>query len=264
MRLNIYNLLVPILLVTLAGISSICLPLKSDSKLNMALTIVLTFIFLQTLVASMIPKIKDAPKVCESILLCLALVHIELHILTYVQVSIYIFWSLLLAVFHVCACVIEWRLITMSSSSKPGYLMDMLCVRCMRRTFWLQLLHRFLRRHPSSRAISPQPETFVTEGIVWYRTKAATAEMSHEDQRTATDSEKTNTTSEQETIASTKLKDEAKVLSSWEEVAHGLNLHVSAIYLFANALIFAIYMCPLLLLILEHSFVTNYVIDYRY
>ena len=64
--LKIYNLIVPILLVTVAGISSVFLPLKSDSKLNMAVTVVLTFIFLQTLVAAMIPKTPTTPKVRDT------------------------------------------------------------------------------------------------------------------------------------------------------------------------------------------------------
>ena len=65
--LKIYNLIVPILLVTIAGISTVLLPLKSKSKLSMAVTVVLTFIFMQTLVAAMIPKTPTTPTVCHTI-----------------------------------------------------------------------------------------------------------------------------------------------------------------------------------------------------
>ena len=58
---KIFNLLVPMLLVTLTGIASVFIPFQSESRLNMALTILLTYIFLQTLVASMSPKSASSP-----------------------------------------------------------------------------------------------------------------------------------------------------------------------------------------------------------
>ena len=49
------------LLVAFTGIASVFIPAQTDSKLNMLITVVLTFIFLQALVASMSPKTASSP-----------------------------------------------------------------------------------------------------------------------------------------------------------------------------------------------------------
>lgn len=59
--LKIYNLIVPMLLVSFTGIASVFIPMKTDSKLEVPITVVLTFIFLQTNVASMCPKTPTSP-----------------------------------------------------------------------------------------------------------------------------------------------------------------------------------------------------------
>ena len=58
---KIYNLIVPVLLVAFTGIASVFIPTQTDSKLNVPITVVLTFIFLQALVASMSPKTPISP-----------------------------------------------------------------------------------------------------------------------------------------------------------------------------------------------------------
>lgn len=61
--LKIYNLIVPILLVTFTGLVSVLIPAQEEGRLNMGLTVVLTFIFLQTLIAAMSPKTPSSPEV---------------------------------------------------------------------------------------------------------------------------------------------------------------------------------------------------------
>ena len=53
------------LLVAFTGIASVFIPSRTDSKLNVPITVVLTFIFLQALVAAMSPKTPTSPLVRE-------------------------------------------------------------------------------------------------------------------------------------------------------------------------------------------------------
>lgn len=61
---KVCNLIVPMLLVAFTGIASVFIPTQTDSKLNVPITVVLTFIFLQAMVASMSPKTPTSPIVC--------------------------------------------------------------------------------------------------------------------------------------------------------------------------------------------------------
>ena len=140
--------------------------------------------------------------------------------------------------------------------------MHTLFVRFMQCYFWLQLLQRF-RRCSAPRTISPQPatsveHTFGTEGTVWLPTESS---MRHEEQLASTDADESTHTNEREAVAAKKQSNKKEALNSWEAVAHGLNVIVSTIYLLANAIVFAIYMCPLLFLIFRHNSVTSYIND---
>ena len=68
---KIYNLIVPMLLVAFTGIASVFIPTRTDSKLSVPITVVLTFIFLQALVASMSPKTPSSPIVRDMHILVL-------------------------------------------------------------------------------------------------------------------------------------------------------------------------------------------------
>ena len=86
--------------------------------------------------------------------------------------------------------------------------------------------------------------------------------MQNVEQLTPTDTDKSTYTSELKAVEAKKLCDEeaGSHLHSWEAVAQGVNYVISAIYLFANALLFALCMCPLLILIFYHASVTPYLI----
>ena len=182
--------------------------------------------------------------------------------------TIYIFCSLLLAVFHVCACAVEWKLVSMQSSSKPRLVWHLLFVRCMRRSFWLKMIQRFRRWASAPRGIRPHSELsvqhpFSTEGAVSLPTETVIPAMQNVEQLTPTNTDKSKNTSERKAVEAKKLCDEEEVshLHSWEAVAQGVNYVVSAIYLFFNALLFAICMCPLLIRIFDHAYVTPYLIN---
>ena len=179
-----------------------------------------------------------------------------------IQLTIYIFCSLLFAVFHVSACAVEWKLVSMQSSSKPRLVWHLLFVRCMRRSFWLQLIQRF-RRCSAPRAIRPHSELavqhpFSTEGAVSLPIETVIPAMQNVEQLTPTNTNNSKNTSERKAVEAKKLCDEEENLHSWEAVAEGVNYVVSAIYLFANALLFAICMYPLLIRIIDHASVTPY------
>ena len=87
--------------------------------------------------------------------------------------------------------------------------------------------------------------------------------MRHKKQHSSTDAEKSNNTSVWEAVAAKEPCDGEEDLHLLEAVAHGLNVMVPAIYLFAITLVFAFYsyICLLLFRIFRHAFVTSYVND---
>ena len=176
--------------------------------------------------------------------------------------TIYIFYSLLLAVLHVCACAVEWKLISTQSSTKPRLVWHLLFVRCTRRSFWLQLIQR-IRLCSAPRATRPHSELsvqhpFSAEGAVWFPTESVIPALQNVEQLMPSDIDKSTDTGERKAVEAKKLCNEEEDLHSWEAVAHGVNYVVSAIYLFSNALLFAICMCPLLIRIFYHASVTPY------
>ena len=50
-------------------------------------------------------------------------------------------------------------------------------------------------------------------------------------------------------------------MNSWEAVAHGLNHITTILYLLGNAIVFTLYLYPLLYRIIVHSAVNGYVTD---
>lgn len=114
-----------------------------------------------------------------------------------------------------------------------------------------------MRPHPELSVQDP----FASEGAVRLPSESVTSEMIHVEQLTSSDNDKSRHISEQKAVDTKKLSDREEDLHSWELVAYGLNYVVSAVYLIANALVFVICMCPLLLRIFKHSYVTSYVND---
>ena len=59
----IQNLLTPVLVLTLIGIFTVLLPHESAEKLNLSTSVLLGFLFLQTIIASLIPKTAILPNI---------------------------------------------------------------------------------------------------------------------------------------------------------------------------------------------------------
>ena len=86
--------------------------------------------------------------------------------------------------------------------------------------------------------------------------------MQNVEQITPTDTDKSTNFNEQKAVRAKKLcdKEEGSQLHSWEAVAQGVNYVESATYLFANAILFALCICPLLISIFDYASVTPYLI----
>ena len=59
-------MIMPLLIVSFTGIASVFVPIKTESKLGVPITVVLTFILMHTNVASMCPKAEPSPMVRRS------------------------------------------------------------------------------------------------------------------------------------------------------------------------------------------------------
>ena len=57
----VYTLLCPVIVMAVLGIFTICLQPNSDAKINMAITVFLGFIIIQTIIASLFPKSPEVP-----------------------------------------------------------------------------------------------------------------------------------------------------------------------------------------------------------
>ena len=72
------NLIVPLLIVVVCGLFTIFLPGHSDARLNLAVTVLLGFIFVQTIIASVMPKSDDNPLISQYVMWSLILSMISL------------------------------------------------------------------------------------------------------------------------------------------------------------------------------------------
>ena len=72
------NLIVPLLIVVVCGLFTIFLPGHSDGRLNLAVTVLLGFIFVQTIIASVTPKSDDNPLISQYVMWSMVLSMISL------------------------------------------------------------------------------------------------------------------------------------------------------------------------------------------
>ncbi len=91
----IQNLIIPVLVVSGLGFITVLLPADSSDKLNLAVTVLLGFLFLQTIISGLIPKSAGSP-----------------------FVSIYLVFSLLLSAYNV---VINGIILGISNITKPKF-----------------------------------------------------------------------------------------------------------------------------------------------
>ena len=90
------NLIVPLLIVVLCGLFTIFLPGHSDARLNLAVTVLLGFIFVQTIIASITPKSEDNPLISQ-----------------------YVTWSLILSMISLAASAVCVGIGQLSENSTP-------------------------------------------------------------------------------------------------------------------------------------------------
>ena len=84
----INNFLLPVIIVSIAGLFAVFLPANSSDKINLAVAVLLSFFFLQGVVASLIPKSENAPFLAHYIIFALLLSAMNLSFSS-VVVSIY-------------------------------------------------------------------------------------------------------------------------------------------------------------------------------
>lgn len=178
-----------------------------------------------------------------------------------IQVANYILWSLLLAAFHVCACAVIWKISTLPDTSKPWHILDLLCVQCTRRSFWQCLWKLCRRRLCSPRGVRRQTSiagsTPSPESVPLQKPQVQSIAVTDEE-ITQTESDKKDPYGHVVAVLAKRLLENG---NSWEEVALGLNRITTFSYLLGNALVFALYLSPLLYRIMVHSAVVGYLVD---
>ena len=90
------NLIIPLLVVVVCGLFTIFLPGHSDARLNLAVTVLLGFIFVQSIIASVTPKSDENPLISQ-----------------------YVRWSLILSAFNLAACAVCLGIYQLPENSKP-------------------------------------------------------------------------------------------------------------------------------------------------
>ena len=170
------------------------------------------------------------------------------------QIAKYILWSLLLAAFHVCTNAIIGKLSTLPDTSKPGHLLQLIFVHCQRRVIWLRLLNRCCdwfcqrgeARYPPANRAAAAP-TITQQVPLELRSEVPNDVVKNE--------------SVCETVVPEKVFEKSEGLSSWKSVSEGLNRWFIVAYLLCNALVFALYLFPLLCRIFVQSSLSSYVLD---
>lgn len=112
------------------GIFTVFLPAKSEARLNLAVTVLLGFMFIQTIVAGLMPRSNDWP-----------------------LISKYIISSLVLSVFNLAACSVCVGIGSLSENSNPP-----LFLRWASYNFW-NLLKSCRRRSVNSENHNNKPRT---------------------------------------------------------------------------------------------------------
>ncbi len=77
-RFYVYNIIAPVILLSLIGFFSVLLPDNSSDKINVAVTVLLGFLFIQGIVATLIPKSDNSPNLANYILFSLILSALDL------------------------------------------------------------------------------------------------------------------------------------------------------------------------------------------
>ena len=153
-----------------------------------------------------------------------------------------------------CTNAIIGNLSTLPDTSKPGPLLQLIFVHCQQRLFWLWLLNRCcnrLCRHGVAR-YPPTDRTTATPTA----TQQVPLELHSE---VPNDVVKNEFVSEK--VVPEKLFEKSEGMSSWKSVSEGLNLWFIVIYLLGNALVFAVYLFPLLCRIFVQSSLSSFVVD---
>ena len=64
----IYNLFLPVSVVSIVGFISVFIPSDSSDRINLCVTVLLGFIFIQSLMTSLVPKVAQAPYVADYVI----------------------------------------------------------------------------------------------------------------------------------------------------------------------------------------------------
>lgn len=172
------------------------------------------------------------------------------------QVAKYILWSLVLAAFNVCCCAVVWMLFSMADKSKPWRVLHVLLVHCTGRKFWVQLLRRCRRRFHKFRA-APDDTAIQLDKCGHSRNKRiefvrqSSSQVPPESGHVAGENKKEVDGVDVPGDKTPEPSEEDP--NSWKAVALGLNRVNTLAYLLGNAIVFALFLGPLLHRIFMYS-----------
>ncbi len=206
----VLNLIVPVAVVSWVGFLSVLLPANSSDKLSLAITVLLGFLFIQTIIAELIPKSASIP-----------------------LISYYVLFSLIFSAYNVSATALILYIFHRGDNQFPFpaflsvlgiYFLGILVFHRVKAN-WTALFAK-LERAPSIVDV------------------AADAEYSRVNQENNADRIQTVQTAEQILNNSAHSRNEP-CECSWHEFASHLNLLFSAIYFFGCIAVFSVFLLPL-------------------
>lgn len=170
---------------------------------------------------------------------------------------------MVLAVLHVGACALMWKLSKMEDTSRPRPLLQLLFVHCTNRSFWRRLCEQCgCCRSRDARGVSDRhPHVAVVSSSSAESAQQlpeVTVPLKELNEQVSTTSANNKNVQEIEAL---EILEKQLNHNSWAAVSDGVNRVTVAVYLLGNALAFVFYMCPLFYLYIEHLFVVDYLND---
>ena len=173
------------------------------------------------------------------------------------QITKYIFCSLILAALHVCGCAFVLKINTQPDTSRPAFVWRLLFVHCTQRSFWIKLVQRCSRyctcrvpRHSdtnSSTEATPaqRKECFHTQVTDSTHSQSNIQELVKAKDDILTANKKCDSETSEQNIVDKNAK-QLEMKHTWNDVAVGLSRLITTTYFLCNVLVFALCMFPLL------------------
>ncbi len=206
----VLNLIVPVFIMSLVGFFTVALPSNSSEKINLAVTVLLGFLFLQTIISSLVPKSSSTP-----------------------SISCYLLASLLLSALNVAANTFVFSLQRLPNSRPLPPLIILICINflgilvCYNVKKNLRAILNFAKRSERTsikNGIHGGARSTIRKNLI--------SSFEHNVQKTSYVFEDFNITIKSK-------------ISNWQDLATVINRLFSCLYGFGSIIIVIVYIFPL-------------------